>query len=248
MVLPQPLPPQNPCVPSPCGPNSQCRSIGNLPSCSCLENFFGSPPNCRPECTINSECPSNLACIQTRCTDPCPGSCGINAQCNVINHIPTCTCLEAYTGDPFASCLPVPSSKTSVQTTALRKLYLFKLFVEPPQIERNPCNPSPCGVNTVCDNGACTCLPEYFGDPYTGCRPECVLNNDCAQDKACIRNKCSDPCPGTCGQNARCSVINHIPSCSCLDGYVGNAFTLCSKIEGITKNIFHIAKTSLFSS
>ncbi|KAK1117042.1 hypothetical protein K0M31_017089 [Melipona bicolor] len=46
----------------------------------------------------------------------------------------------------------------------------------------------------------CTCLPEYRGDPYYGCRPECVQNPDCPLDRACNRNKCFDPCTGVCGR------------------------------------------------
>lgn len=102
---------KNPCVPSPCGPNSECRDIGGSPSCSCSQNYIGSPPNCRPECTISAECLSNLACIREKCLDPCPGSCGLGAQCNVLNHIPICTCLEGLTGDPFTSCNPIPPTR-----------------------------------------------------------------------------------------------------------------------------------------
>uniref|UniRef100_A0A6E8W1C0 Dumpy n=1 Tax=Anopheles coluzzii TaxID=1518534 RepID=A0A6E8W1C0_ANOCL len=199
---------RNPCVPSPCGPNSQCRDVNGSPSCSCLINYIGSPPNCRPECTINAECPSNQACMNEKCRDPCPGSCGINARCNVINHTPICTCEEGYTGDPFTSCRPMPPPP-------------------PEPVNDDPCNPSPCGANAQCQNGICTCLPEYQGDPYRGCRPECVLNSDCARDRACIRSKCVDPCPGTCGQDALCEVINHIPMCRCPDGMAGNAFVQC---------------------
>lgn len=65
------------------------------------------------------------------------------------------------------------------------------------------------------------------------CRPECVLNNECPQNKACIRNKCMDPCPGTCGQNALCEVYNHIPMCRCPQGMSGNAFTQCLPYQGI---------------
>lgn len=77
--------------------------------------------------------------------------------------------------------------------------------------EVNPCSPSPCGANAVCKErngaGSCLCLPEYFGDPYTGCRPECVQNSECDRSKACINNKCKDPCPGVCGINAsKCRV------------------------------------------
>lgn len=103
----------NPCVPSPCGPNAECRNIGNTPSCSCLINFIGSPPNCRPECSIHSDCPSDRACINSKCQDPCPGSCGVSASCNVLNHIPICTCLEGYIGDPFTSCRLQPLEGTN---------------------------------------------------------------------------------------------------------------------------------------
>lgn len=100
-----------------------------------------------------------------------------------------------------------------------------------PEVKDDPCNPSPCGSNAQCSNGECTCLPEYQGDPYRGCRPECVLNSDCPRDKACSRNKCVDPCPGTCGQNAICEVINHIPMCSCPQGMSGNAFISCNPYQ-----------------
>lgn len=92
------------CYPSPCGPNSQCQLKGNMPSCSCLPNYIGVPPNCRPECVINTECSSELACINQKCRDPCPGSCGYNSNCKVLNHVPICSCQEGYTGDPFVQC------------------------------------------------------------------------------------------------------------------------------------------------
>lgn len=203
----------DPCVPSPCGLNSQCRSLNGNPSCSCLPSYIGSPPSCRPECLINAECPSNFACIQEKCKDPCPGSCGSGAQCSVVNHTPICKCNEGFIGDPFTYCSPKPPEP-----------------VQP--VEQDPCNPSPCGSNAQCNDGLCSCLPEFQGDAYQGCRPECVLNSDCSRNMACLRSKCKDPCPGTCGLNAICSVTNHIPMCSCEQGYSGNAFVACSPIPG----------------
>lgn len=97
-------------------------------------------------------------------------------------------------------------------------------------VQSDPCNPSPCGPNAQCRDGGCTCLPEYQGDPYSGCRPECVLSTDCSRDRACIRNKCADPCPGTCGQGATCDVVNHIPICSCPQGTSGNPFVQCRPV------------------
>ena len=93
------------------------------------------------------------------------------------------------------------------------------------------CNPNPCGPGATPTPGQgickCKCSPGLFGDPYQGCRPECIINSDCSRDLACSSNKCVDPCPGTCGQHATCSVINHIPTCVCLKGFVGNAFEEC---------------------
>jgi hypothetical protein len=104
---------------------------------------------------------------------------------------------------------------------------IYELFLEPIIPNTDPCFPSPCGSNAICNDGICTCLPEYQGDPYTGCRPECILNDECARNKACIKYKCKDPCPGTCGQNAICDVYNHIPMCRCPEGLSGNAFIEC---------------------
>lgn len=109
---------RDPCYPTPCGPNSQCRNANGVPSCSCLANFMGSPPNCRHECSINQECSSIHACIRHKCMDPCPGSCGINAKCEVINHTPTCTCFEGYVGDSFSQCLPAPPPRNMINSVA----------------------------------------------------------------------------------------------------------------------------------
>ena len=103
-VASPPAPTGNPCIPSPCGPNTECKVSNNVPSCTCLPEFKGSPPNCKPECSNNNECPNQLACINQKCRDPCPGSCGNSAECRVVSHTPVCTCLVGYTGDPFTQC------------------------------------------------------------------------------------------------------------------------------------------------
>lgn len=95
---------RNPCLPSPCGPYSICRVINDRPVCSCNVGYIGSPPTCRPECIVNSECPLDKACINKKCDDPCPGTCGYNAHCKVINHSPVCSCPIGYIGDPFNRC------------------------------------------------------------------------------------------------------------------------------------------------
>lgn len=175
-----------------------------------MPEFTGTPPNCRPECVTNSECSSQKACINRRCRDPCIQACGVNAECKVISHTPTCICPEGYRGDAAIQC-----SISSLQQTD-------QLF---------PCTPSPCGANAECREqsgaGACVCISGYFGNPYEGCRPECLVNSDCSSTKACVRNKCIDPCPGTCAANADCQVVNHAPLCSCRIGYTGDPFRQC---------------------
>lgn len=99
----------NPCYPSPCGPNSQCREINDQAVCSCLPNYVGSPPGCRPECVVSSECAHDKACINQKCVNPCPEPCAENALCRVINHSPVCSCRTEQTGDPFSRCYTIPS-------------------------------------------------------------------------------------------------------------------------------------------
>ena len=210
-------PKADPCSPSPCGPYADCRVIGSTGACSCQEGYIGRPPNCRPECVSNEECPSDKACQNQRCVNPC-GSCGLNAECRVINHQPSCQCFAGYTGSPASTCYIMERATTP----------------RPTERPRNPCEPSPCGLNAVCrvqnGAGACSCKPGYFGDPYHECKLECEENSHCDQTKACIQYKCKDPCPGTCGLYAECSVQRHIPVCKCPPGYQGNAFTRCAPI------------------
>lgn len=108
---------RNPCVPSPCGPNSVCRAVNNHAACSCVSNYIGRAPNCRPECTINEECPNNRACQNERCRDPCPGSCGAHTTCVVVKHSPMCSCEIGFTGDPFSGCSQIKSKNNNGLTS-----------------------------------------------------------------------------------------------------------------------------------
>lgn len=102
----RPIPP-NPCNPPPCGLNAQCQAVGGVAQCACLAGMIGSVPNCRPECVISSDCPSKEACVNRKCVDPCPGTCGANSECRVVNHAPSCSCRDGFTGNAFADCRPV---------------------------------------------------------------------------------------------------------------------------------------------
>lgn len=103
--LVQETPIENPCIPSPCGLNSQCRAVDDHAVCSCVPDMIGAPPNCRPECILSSECGQEKSCINQKCKDPCPGVCGQHARCLVVNHNPICSCSVGYNGDPFVRCI-----------------------------------------------------------------------------------------------------------------------------------------------
>lgn len=103
--------PQNPCIPSPCGINSQCLVKNEKALCSCLPEMHGNPPNCHPECATNSDCSSNHVCLNQKCSDPCPGSCGNDAKCEVKNHVIYCSCPTGFSGDPFSFCYRVQECK-----------------------------------------------------------------------------------------------------------------------------------------
>lgn len=122
------VPPANPCQPTPCGPYSQCKVSGGSPSCSCLPEYIGVPPNCRPECVSNSECASHLACINQKCKDPCPGICGINAECHVVSHTPQCVCSSGFTGDPFRQCT-VPGNLVYLNCKRTKIKFAIKSYV-----------------------------------------------------------------------------------------------------------------------
>lgn len=205
-----------PCNPSPCGANAICNERNGATSCTCIKGYFGDPyTSCRPECVINNDCDRSRACLNNKCIDPCPGTCGPNADCRVVNHSPSCSCLPGFSGDPLRSC------QLRATTTS------------PLQI----CEPTPCGPNSNCraidGHAVCSCKLGFMGAPPR-CRPECTSNPECPQTRACVNNKCQDPCPGSCGRNAKCTVVNHNPVCSCNNGFRGDPFSACFREEVIT--------------
>ena len=106
---PKPSPVIGSCEPNPCGPYSICTVLGPRPVCECQPGYFGKPPHCQPECLKSSDCTLDKACINQKCHDPCPGTCGANALCQVVNHNPICSCPPGFTGDPFVYCQNIPS-------------------------------------------------------------------------------------------------------------------------------------------
>lgn len=103
LLFPEPqLPaPIDGCSQNPCGINANCRNG----TCSCIEGYHGNPGiECRPECTTDNECEKQKACVNYKCVDPCRNACGLDAICNVYNHIAICECPAPLQGDAFIAC------------------------------------------------------------------------------------------------------------------------------------------------
>lgn len=208
----------DPCNPSPCPLNVQCVSYDNkiaiCDNCALTHTTaVGVPSSCRRECLRNSDCSNDLSCQNNRCVDPCRGACGLNTYCNVAKHRAICRCVENMVGDPYNYCdYPPPSMD--------------------PQVT---CNNIVCGSNAECNQRGkifkCVCSKGFYGDPLVGCTPQCRLNSECSDSKACINDRCSDPCvTGACAQNAICKVKNHRPICTCPPNFTGNAYYICNEI------------------
>ena len=67
-------------------------------------------PEPQPECRVDADCPSRLACLSEVCRDPCQvlSPCGQNADCTVQNTLPqrtmVCMCRPGYVGDADVAC------------------------------------------------------------------------------------------------------------------------------------------------
>jgi len=96
----------DPCNPNPCGPGAECLARGRQAECKCPAGFKGDPyAFCkRGDCEYDHECSSSLACFDYNCRDPCIGTCGRNANCEVQDHRPICSCPQGFTGDPLSGC------------------------------------------------------------------------------------------------------------------------------------------------
>lgn len=70
-----------------------------------INNRFKEP---KPECTTDSECSNDKACINYSCKNPCqesPTTCAGNALCYVQKHRSVCVCRDGMTGNAQIQCV-----------------------------------------------------------------------------------------------------------------------------------------------
>jgi len=95
-----------PCFPSPCGPSSKCWVVNGQAVYTCLPEYRGIPSSCKPECIVNAECLSHLACVNQKCADSYPNTYGLKTQCITKNHNTICTCPCWFHRRSFHFCSP----------------------------------------------------------------------------------------------------------------------------------------------
>jgi hypothetical protein len=64
-------------------------------------------------------------------------------------------------------------------------------------------------------------------------RPECRTDPECAQNQACLNERCIDPClvKNPCAPQAQCNTRAHHPVCTCPEGYGGDPYRQCYRPE-----------------
>lgn len=74
--------------------------------------LFLAPTVEQPECTVDADCASKLACFSGTCRNPCTETkpCAANAACTVVDTLPlrtmACSCLPGFVGDADVECKP----------------------------------------------------------------------------------------------------------------------------------------------
>lgn len=198
----------DPCQRGVCAYNAECRVINHAPVCSCPEKTYGDPfRQCQP---------------MPERRDPCsPSPCRANGVCRVINGAASCQYPECVVNEECSSSKACFNQRCG-----------------------DPCLRA-CGDNALCHvrnhKAVCSCPTGYIGSPFTQCsraqeplpRPECTVDSECSDDKACYNQRCENSClnsRGVCANNAECRVIRHRPTCSCRPGFTGNAQINCYEI------------------
>lgn len=173
------------CEDDTCADTATCIGQQHQPKCTCPPGATGNPfiectiprlpPAPQPECREDAECPSQLACINARCQNPCSlgHMCTPDQQCRVLDTLPLrtimCTCPPDSFTDASGRCKAIEYEKP--QCTFDSECSNAEKCVRGVCVEA--CKVDVCGINALCNSlehrGVCTCAPGYQGNPHIEC-------------------------------------------------------------------------------
>lgn len=163
----------------PCSSRAECRAQNHISVCRCPPQYSGNPyVNCQPieepECRQDGDCPTQLACLNQKCQDPCPViyPCQDPAECTVLPTFPVrtmaCVCPSGYVSSGSSTCEPTVPIVTFGQCTRDTDCPTDKACIN--AVCKDPCD---CGAFATCHvnnhKPICSCDDGYVGDPNVQC-------------------------------------------------------------------------------
>lgn len=241
----------DPCLyDNPCSPRAECSVHNHLALCRCPVEMNGNPyvecrPEPQPECRIDADCPPTLACLDSKCQNPCSiiDPCHPPSYCQVEPTEPVrtmiCICPEGYISSGSGSCKPIPPILTIGECASDSDCPADKACIR--GICTDPCD---CGINAECrilnHKPVCACSIGYVGNPDIECkRAGCSSDDECNGQQVCRDRVCVNVCApenSTCGLNAECYGTNHRAICECPFGLQGNPKVACVEVDCTTES------------
>ena len=184
-------------------------------------------------CESDNDCTISQACRNGDCVNPCVADrpCVELATCSVNNHRARCQCPPGYTGDGFTRCEQIRKGECEHDVDCPdSNACIDHQCVDPCRVY------DPCGKEALCETSShrpvCRCPSGWAGNPYEQCfKYECLVDDDCPFDKACVNKECTNPCNRLiCGSRAECRVDRHEAICFCPPGLQGNPVIACQEV------------------
>ena len=152
-----------------------------------------------PECRVDADCPSKLACINAQCQNPCAvnNPCSPSQECVVKDTIPSrsvaCLCPDGTVSDDRGQCnrvTAVPECYTDNDCEIKEKCHQGSCI--------DACQLANCGSYAICVSNyhdhKCICPEGYLGNPQTACYPckfSCILHRNVYFENIASKNSCA---------------------------------------------------------
>lgn len=177
-----------------CAQTAICHGKNHQPYCECKPGSSGNPyigcvffePIPSLECNVDADCSSQLACINSKCVNPCNNQlnvCSPQQICSVLDTLPLrtiiCKCPNDLITDNARNCVPIkhdqPPSPKPPQIGCQNNDNCQNTEICQRGNCIDACRLDQCGVNAVCRSinhyAQCTCPPGYEGNPRIECIP-----------------------------------------------------------------------------